>query len=67
MRARARHEGLSVSDRRRLGPRPLEDRHFVSREAFIAALEDLPPLDYEEFQADADALIDPTPRDWFEG
>jgi prevent-host-death family protein len=46
--------------------RPLRKRKqtFISREAFLAAFEGSPHIDFEEFRADIDRYVDqdPTPR-----
>ena len=44
--------------------RPIGRRQFVSRSAIAAALTGAPPVDFEEFRADLDAYIDPSPREW---
>lgn len=43
---------------------PLRRRQFVPREAVIAAFAGAPPIDYPQFRADVDAILDqdPTPR-----
>jgi len=48
--------------------RPIHPRQFVPRETFLAALAGAPRIDYEQFRADIDAVIDqdPTPRPWRE-
>jgi prevent-host-death family protein len=44
--------------------RPYRPRKFISRDAFLAAFEGSPHIDYEEFRADIDRHVDqdPTPR-----
>jgi hypothetical protein len=42
----------------------LDDRYFVPTENFLAAFADLGPIDYEEFRADIDRYVDPSPREW---
>jgi prevent-host-death family protein len=43
---------------------PVRRRRFVPAEVAIAAFADLPPIDFERFRADLDAVVDqdPTPR-----
>ena len=44
---------------------PLRRHRFVTAEAAVAAFRKAPPVDYERFRADLDAVADPdpTPRD----
>jgi prevent-host-death family protein len=44
--------------------RPYGSRKFISRDAFFAAFEGSPHIDFEEFRADIDRYVDqdPTPR-----
>jgi prevent-host-death family protein len=44
--------------------RPYRRRQFVPRDVFLAAFEGAPHIDYEEFRADIDRIVDqdPTPR-----
>ncbi|HVQ59414.1 MAG TPA: hypothetical protein VMS60_10975 [Solirubrobacterales bacterium] len=44
--------------------RPPGRRRFVSREVFARTIACLPREDYEQYKAEADALFDPTPREW---
>lgn len=43
---------------------PVRRRQFLSAEAAVALFEDAPPIDYAQFRADIDAILDqdPTPR-----
>ncbi len=43
---------------------PIRRRRFVSTAAALAALRHAPPIDFEQFRADVDAVLDqdPTPR-----
>lgn len=44
--------------------KPIRKRRFVPAEVAIALFAGAPPIDYEEFRADIDRLVDedPTPR-----
>lgn len=44
--------------------RPVRPRRFVSREEVARIFAGAPALDYEEFRADLDEFVDPTPREW---
>lgn len=48
--------------------RPIKRRQFVPTDQLIAALKNVPSIDYEELRADLDAVADPdpTPRYWLE-
>jgi prevent-host-death family protein len=43
---------------------PVGRPHFVDREVVLRAFRNAPPVDYKQFRADLDAVIDqdPTPR-----
>lgn len=44
--------------------RPYKSRQFIPREELLALFEGSPHIDYEQFRADIDAVVDqdPTPR-----
>lgn len=44
--------------------RPIQRRQFVSRETVAKLFSGAPSLDYEQFRADLDADLDPSPREW---
>lgn len=46
------------------GLRPIGRRRFVSREVFARTIACLPREDYEQYKAEADAVFDPTSREW---
>ena len=48
-------------------PRPGKRRQFVPARELAEALADIPPIDYEQFRADIDAVFDDGgPKDWYE-
>lgn len=46
--------------------RPIGRRQFVRTEVAQAAMQGVGPIDYKQFRADVDAILDqdPTPRAW---
>lgn len=44
--------------------RPIGRRQFVPRGVIADVFTGAPPIDFEEFRADLDVYVDPSPREW---